>query len=45
VPTEWQLSNTRGLLTQGTLAAGRRCAGATLNRRGEGPTLPRIPMN
>jgi hypothetical protein len=45
MPTEWRFSNTRGLLTQATLAAGRRCARASLNRWGEGPTLPRIPMN
>jgi hypothetical protein len=48
MPTEWRPSNTRGLLTQDApLTNGRRgCrARASLNRWGEGPTLPRIPMN
>ena len=48
MPTEWQFSNTRGLLTQDRLPANRRggCrAAASLNRRGEGPTLSQIPMN
>jgi hypothetical protein len=42
-PMEWRFSNTGGLLTQGTLPAHGRMA--SLNRRDEGPTLPRIPMN
>jgi hypothetical protein len=48
MPTEWRPSNTGGLLTQDRLSA-NRCRGcraaASLNRRGEGPTLPRTPMN
>src|ERR1700719_3441287 len=45
MPAEWRFSNTRGLLTQGTLVAGSRRAGASLNRPREGPTLPGTPMN
>jgi hypothetical protein len=48
MPTEWRFSNTGGLLTQGAPPANCRRdwgAGVSLNRRDEGPTLLRIPMN
>jgi hypothetical protein len=48
MPTEWRFSNTRGLLKQGTPPTNCRRgygAGVSLNRRDEGPRLPRIPMN